>query len=139
MLDRFVLSIALTIAAPAAYAQEADATADECAESSTTVEMRVCSDQLNQQAESQLAEALRRARERAGVRSQAALIEAQARWEQYRDAQCEAEGAQYEGGSIQPVVILGCRLVLTEQRAEYLDGLFHLPQPGAGPESPLRA
>jgi len=127
-MNRMVIAFALVgIASPAACAEDADTTADECAEALTTAQMHVCVNEANRQADSQLAEALTKARQRAGADLQAPLDEAQASWAQYRDVQCAAEGAQYEGGTIQPVVVLSCRLNLSRSRTEYLDGLFQIP------------
>jgi uncharacterized protein YecT (DUF1311 family) len=37
-------------------------------------------------------------------------------WITYRDAQCEAEGMAAEGGSMQPLLVSGCLVRLTEAR-----------------------
>ena len=47
--------------------------------------------------------------------------EAQARWEAYRDAQCEGVSAVYEGGSIAALQRAQCRLRLAEQRQRELE------------------
>jgi uncharacterized protein YecT (DUF1311 family) len=41
----------------------------------------------------------------------------------FRDKACEAEGAQYRGGSIEPMIVAGCLARLTRQRGEDLKAL----------------
>ena len=61
------------------------------------------------------------------------LLEAQRAWLTYRDAQCDAVGTPYEGGSIQPLVIATCLANLTRARTEELQQM--LPgETGSGPE-----
>lgn len=48
------------------------------------------------------------------------LLKAQRAWIDYRDGQCEAEGAQYAGGSIRPLIEATCKADLTRQRTEQL-------------------
>ena len=48
------------------------------------------------------------------------LLKAQRGWIDYRDGHCEAEGAQYTGGSIQPLIINTCKASLTRKRTEEL-------------------
>lgn len=54
------------------------------------------------------------------VDAAAKLLEAQRAWLTYRDAQCDAEGAQFAGGSIQPLIINSCLASLTRKRTEEL-------------------
>ncbi len=68
------------------------------------------------------------------ARPPAALDSAQAAWVSYRDQACRAAAGQYEGGSLQPVVALDCRLRLTRERTfelwrAYLTGEDTLPAP----------
>ena len=63
-----------------------------------------------------------------------ALEGAQAAWRGYRDRACRAAGGQFEGGSLQPVVLLDCRLRLTRERTlelwrAYLSESGRLPAP----------
>ncbi|WP_240335391.1 lysozyme inhibitor LprI family protein [Pseudotabrizicola algicola] len=57
-----------------------------------------------------------------------ALRDAQRAWISYRDKACAAEGFLMRGGSAEPLLVLGCRLRLTEQRAEDLWSLAEGPE-----------
>ncbi|TDX28562.1 MULTISPECIES: lysozyme inhibitor LprI family protein [Rhodovulum] len=54
------------------------------------------------------------------------LLDAQRKWIAFRDAACAVEAAQYQGGSIQPLVHAECLRRLTERRTADLRGV--LPQ-----------
>lgn len=49
------------------------------------------------------------------------LRSAQRAWITYRDLTCEMEASRYEGGSIAPMIRLGCLSRLTERRARDLE------------------
>ena len=46
------------------------------------------------------------------------LVKAQRSWLVYRDAQCELEGFAARGGSLQPMLVAGCKADLTKQRVK---------------------
>ena len=48
------------------------------------------------------------------------LLKAQRAWIDYRDGHCETEGAQFTGGSIQPLIINSCMASMTRKRTEEL-------------------
>jgi uncharacterized protein YecT (DUF1311 family) len=48
------------------------------------------------------------------------LLKAQRAWIDYRDGQCEAEGAQFAGGSIRPLITISCKATMTRKRTEEL-------------------
>jgi uncharacterized protein YecT (DUF1311 family) len=48
------------------------------------------------------------------------LLKAQRAWIDYRDGQCEAEGAQFAGGSIRPLITISCKTTMTRKRTEEL-------------------
>ena len=48
------------------------------------------------------------------------LIKAQRAWIDYRDGHCTAEGAEYAGGSIRPLIENTCLASLTRHRTEEL-------------------
>ena len=48
------------------------------------------------------------------------LLKAQRAWIDYRDGHCEAEGAPFTGGSIQPLIINSCKASVTRERTEEL-------------------
>lgn len=51
------------------------------------------------------------------------LLKAQRAWVDYRDGQCEAEGFQARGGSMEPMLVSGCLATLTRQRTKELKEL----------------
>jgi len=97
----------------------------------TTAEMRICASERLRAAEKDLGRYLEAARRLA--RPPAALDSAQAAWLSYRDQACRAAAGQYEGGSLQPVVMLDCRLRLTRERTLELWRAY-LTEEGALPE-----
>lgn len=55
-----------------------------------------------------------------------ALRDGQRAWITFRDNACEAEGAPYDGGTIQPLVVNTCLARLTWRRAEDLNQIADL-------------
>lgn len=51
------------------------------------------------------------------------LREAQLAWIPYRDKACDAYGFQARGGTMEPMLVYGCRAQLTEQRTKELEEL----------------
>jgi len=49
------------------------------------------------------------------------LLTTQRAWIKYKEAHCKAIAYQYEGGSIQPLVLCGCLEDLTNERIEKLN------------------
>ena len=117
MRSALLLVFALALLSGRALAQDPPTCSDE-----TTSGMRRCLAALRDQLESQLTRALEGARDRA--LQPAHLDNAQVRWAAFRQDQCRAEASQFEGGSLQPVVFLGCRNKLTRLRIAYLAELF---------------
>ncbi|MGG6897492.1 MULTISPECIES: lysozyme inhibitor LprI family protein [Rhizobium] len=52
-----------------------------------------------------------------------ALVKAQRAWVDYRDGECEAQGFQARGGSMEPMLISGCKADLTKKRTKELKEL----------------
>ncbi|ENN89867.1 putative urease-associated protein [Rhizobium freirei PRF 81] len=52
-----------------------------------------------------------------------ALIKAQRAWVDYRDGECEAQGFQARGGSMEPMMVSGCKADLTRKRTKELKEL----------------
>ena len=52
------------------------------------------------------------------------LLAAQRAWLTYRDKQCASEGYRYRGGSMEPMVVSGCKTRLTKQRTRELADLI---------------
>jgi uncharacterized protein YecT (DUF1311 family) len=54
------------------------------------------------------------------------LKAAQTQWVKYRDLHCSAAGQQLEGGSIQPLVIDKCMIIVTRHRIEDLRDAYEI-------------
>jgi uncharacterized protein YecT (DUF1311 family) len=54
------------------------------------------------------------------------LKAAQAEWVKYRDLHCSAAGQQLEGGSIQPLVVDKCMILVTRHRIEELRDAYEI-------------
>lgn len=50
----------------------------------------------------------------------ATLRDAQRAWITFRDKACEAEGYLFRGGSMEPLIVSGCKAQLTEERTKSL-------------------
>ena len=126
-----VLAAAVLCAPALALAQPSDPCAGP-----TTAEMRMCAAQKLAAVEAELQRYLDAARRVA--RPPSALDASQAAWMGYRDHACRAAASQYDGGSLQPVVALDCRLRLTRERTfelwrAYLAEQGDLAQPAMTP------
>ena len=54
------------------------------------------------------------------VGAEAALLKAQRAWIDFRDGQCESEGFEARGGSMEPLLVSTCLTRLTNQRIQEL-------------------
>lgn len=52
------------------------------------------------------------------------LLKAQRAWIDYRDGHCGAEGAQFAGGSIRPLITYSCMASMTRSRIDELNALM---------------
>lgn len=59
-----------------------------------------------------------------------ALVKAQRAWVDYRDGECEAQGFQARGGSMEPMLVSGCKADLTKKRTKELKDLADGPEGG---------
>ena len=50
-----------------------------------------------------------------------ALVKAQRAWVDYRDGECEAQGFEARGGSMEPMLVSGCKAELTKMRTCAVD------------------
>ena len=96
-----------------------------CDTAETTLGLRQC---LSTQIESAQLQLKRYSTKARRLALDTALFDsAQVVWQRYRDAACLAAGSQYEGGSLQLVVILACRLAMIRDRTHQLWGDFLQP------------
>ncbi|MEN9604356.1 MAG: hypothetical protein RJB39_41 [Candidatus Parcubacteria bacterium] len=54
------------------------------------------------------------------------IKKSQEKWLAYRDSECEAEGHQYEGGSLQPFTISSCKSAITQARISELQNWLEM-------------
>jgi uncharacterized protein YecT (DUF1311 family) len=112
------LCLVASILMLASSLQAQDSTKTVCDTAETTVAMRQCAsrdlESVRRELDQYLAEARRVAANRAVVDS------SQVAWQRYRDLACRAAAAEYEGGSMQPVVVLSCLTDLTRERIRQL-------------------
>ncbi|WP_170517120.1 lysozyme inhibitor LprI family protein [Ruegeria atlantica] len=100
----------------------------ECSDASSQVEIGVCVGQMEDRVNLALDEsygfAMQSAKEldeiTERVEAQPALEASQSAWASYRDAQCEAVGASYGGGSGTGIAITACRVDLGRARVDEL-------------------
>ncbi len=112
------------------FAGAAQAQALNCREAMTQQDMNACAALDHEAADKDLNAAYAQARafmrrmdtELTASQSGAevALREAQRAWIPYRDKACLAEGFMMRGGSAEPMLVLGCKARLTQQRAQEL-------------------
>ncbi|CAN7426545.1 lysozyme inhibitor LprI family protein [Rhizobium sp. LjRoot258] len=115
-------------AASGAFAQQTD-----CKNPLTQMEMTSCEQDRYDTADKALNEQWTKTRaQTAGVDknleekdrgAEKALLTAQRAWISYRDAECQAEGFQARGGSMEPMLVAGCLANLTDQRTKELKEL----------------
>ncbi|MGL5010107.1 MAG: lysozyme inhibitor LprI family protein [Paracoccaceae bacterium] len=104
-----------------------------CFDPITQMEMNICSYQEWEAADADLnrvyaaAMAIVQARDAEypiqGLSEEDRLRAAQRAWVTFRDANCDAAGYQFRGGSAEPLLINGCLRSMTEARIEELEGL----------------
>jgi uncharacterized protein YecT (DUF1311 family) len=92
----------------------------QCEKKETTVELVDCWNAEWKKADAELNRVYQAAIKKQRPPNAAKLRRAQRAWIAYRDAQCEAEGSVYEGGTIQPMIVGHCMLTLTQQRTKHI-------------------
>ncbi|WP_406720498.1 lysozyme inhibitor LprI family protein [Thioclava litoralis] len=101
--------------------------AQDCADPQTQADMTGCAALDFAQADAALNAEYAATRDRAKARGAAqadALLQAQRAWIAYRDAACKAQGLEFEGGSLEPMVVAMCKTELTQRRSEDLRRLY---------------
>ena len=111
-------------ACPVRYAASAQKrkpakTADPCPNARTDSEMNACAEQKYKQADAELNRVYQELMRASGGRDQK-LKSAQLAWLKFRDAECDYEASQYEGGSMKPMVYSFCLGDVTSARTKQL-------------------
>ncbi|NKJ03646.1 uncharacterized protein YecT (DUF1311 family) [Rhizobium sp. SG741] len=114
-----------------AFAQsDADQPKIDCKNAQTQTDMNTCAALDFQRADKALNEQYKKTRTAmvaidadldADIKgAEKALVKAQRAWIDFRDSQCEAEGFEARGGTMEPLLISGCKTTLTQQRTKEL-------------------
>lgn len=93
---------------------------DTGCESGTTLLMRRCAYYHYKIADIEMNEVYNKVKNKLTSEAQEKLTTAQRAWIKYRDAVCEYENIDWEGGTGYRVVILGCMQNYTEERTKHL-------------------
>jgi uncharacterized protein YecT (DUF1311 family) len=116
-------AIFLTVVALAGTVAHADV--DPCAAPETQLQMDQCAGLALQNADKALNTAYKAVehmematKDSPGLKL---LKTAENAWINFRDTECNYEGAQYQGGSIQPMIIAGCKTDLSNKRTAELN------------------
>lgn len=129
-----LLALALTLPGTTLAQANEEAPNVDCGYPLTQMEMTYCAGKEFKKADKELNEVyadamaamktLDEGLEGSGLEGAAnALIAAQRAWIPFRDAACASEGFMARGGSMEPMLILGCKATLTKQRIEDLKTL----------------
>jgi uncharacterized protein YecT (DUF1311 family) len=87
-----------------------------CSNLRTSLDMNTCAGLSWERADLALNEAFQALTPNLSDSRKLALAEAQLRWIEFRDAECQFSSSWAEGGSLQPALEAGCQAELTEQR-----------------------
>ncbi|BAZ01186.1 hypothetical protein NIES37_51850 [Tolypothrix tenuis PCC 7101] len=91
-----------------------------CNNAQTQVEINQCAQISYQNADKKLNQVYQKLVPTLSSSSKKKLITAQQAWIKFRDASCEFERSQYEGGTIAPSIYFGCLEKTTQQRTQQL-------------------
>ncbi len=117
------IAVSLLAAAAAVFASSS-ATFASCARD-TQVEISACLSAEAGSAQKKLDAAFASAVKRSSGKAKAELVASQKQWVRQRDAACDAEAAEYEGGSMQPSVYSSCMSAAITKRIGVLKGVGH--------------
>jgi uncharacterized protein YecT (DUF1311 family) len=120
--------VVVMLAADAARAQEPD-----CKEPTTQSDMTLCEKVRQDEADKALNVQYKKTRAAMVAAdsdldddmkgAEKVLVTAQRAWIAYRDAECEAEGFQARGGTMEPMLVAGCIANVTDARTKELKTL----------------
>ncbi|MEM7716883.1 MAG: lysozyme inhibitor LprI family protein [Cyanobacteria bacterium P01_A01_bin.68] len=92
-----------------------------CNSPQTTFEMRVCADRSYKAADKKLNQVYRQLKPKLGASQQKKLVNAQLAWIQFRDKTCKFRSSFAGGGTLEPVLELGCLADVTDKRVKDLE------------------
>ena len=97
------------------------AAALDCANASTTIDMAQCADIDYQAADKRLNRSYGAFKKTLDAEGAKLLLESQRAWLKFRDTNCALAADQARGGTMAPLLTLGCLADLTAKRAKELD------------------
>lgn len=92
-----------------------------CENPQTTLEMNVCADREYKAADRQLNQAYRQLQTKLSGKQKQRMTNAQLIWIKFRDANCDYERNQFEGGTMAGATGTNCLARMTEQRTQDLE------------------
>ena len=99
-----------------------------CDDPQTQAEMNVCSAEAFVRKDNELNAVYRKALQSVDASRRPKLRAAQRAWLAYRDAQCEFEGSESEGGTMKPTLVNGCKTEVTAARIGQLRSELTAPR-----------
>jgi uncharacterized protein YecT (DUF1311 family) len=105
----------------------------DCKNATTQTDMNICADRDYKAADVELNVQYKKTRaamvgwdadlEEDQKGAEKALLKAQRAWVDYRDGECEAEGFEARGGSMEPMLVSACLATVTRERTKQLKDL----------------
>ena len=119
IVSAILLALALLAAAPAQKPAQRDPCGDDAQSQS---EMNICADKKFKAADAVLNRVYNQLAAKLEAGARAKLKAAEVSWLKYRDDNCDYEAAQFEGGSMQPLIRSSCLERMTKARTAELRG-----------------
>ena len=91
-----------------------------CSNPQTTLEMKICASQDYEKSDKKLNQVYQQLKPKLRENQRKKLVDAQRTWIDFRDKNCDFEASGVEGGTLEPVVKLGCLTNITNQRVKDL-------------------
>lgn len=113
----------LLVIASIAFAAEPSASQDNCASATTQVELDECASAKLQKADAALSDFIASYQQRLSPEQSILFQQAQAAWEQFRQASCQFEASGVMGGSIYSMALNDCLASKAQERLEELEKL----------------
>ena len=104
-----------------AQASEQQIAQVNCSNPQTTLEMNICATQEYQVADKKLNQVYRQLQSRLSGKQQQRMTNAQLSWIKFRDANCDYERGQFEGGTMAGPIGNNCLAGMTEKRTKELE------------------
>jgi uncharacterized protein YecT (DUF1311 family) len=122
MIRALCLASLLAVCTPALLAAQQDE--EFCPEGRTQLDMNICAGDELARADTLLNERYQRLLQAIEPHRVEPLRAAQRAWIRFRDAECDFEASEFEGGSMMPMIDTLCRAHLSRKRAEELQAML---------------